>query len=278
VTVETATLPGKIADGVLTIDPVTAAVNGGSATGSATIGLAGETPAHRLVLQGKDVGIDADLAPLLAHASPLFAIGEAGKTGGRTSADADLAATGLDAASLKKSMTGGGTVRLTDAYVESSRAWVGELMKFLGSSERLTIPSVTIPFKVHDSMVDTGEVPIEGAGLSMKLAGHAGLDGRLDYLMRVKTAGGGGVLAKFPSLLDKEGFLPLKLGGTISSPKLNLPDWQDAAKGALEDLLNGRKKKDEPPPPKPPKKKKADGGEESPPPAKDDDTPPPPPR
>jgi hypothetical protein len=276
VNAETATLPGKIAGGVLTIDPIAAVVNGGTVKGSATVGLVGDAPQHRLVLDGKDVGIDSDLAPLLAHASPLFAIGETGKTGGKGSLDLDLTANGFDAATIKKTLTGGGTVGLADAYVESSRAWVGELMNFLGAGDRLTIPSVSVPFKVKDSMVSTGDVPVDAGGLSLRLGGNAGLDGKLDYLLRVKSTGGGGTLAKFASLVDKDGFLPLKLGGTVAKPKLNLPDWKDAAKGALEGLLGGRKK-DEPPAPKPPPKKKNADAPTPPPPPRTDDPPPPPP-
>jgi hypothetical protein len=276
VTVEKASLPGKIDGGLLTIQPISAKVNGGDVTGKATIGLVGSSPEHHLVLDGKDITLDADLAPLVARASPLFAIGEAGKTGGKASIDLDLTANGYDSAAIKKTLKGGGTLGLADAYVESSREWVGELMKFLGSSERLTMPSVTIPFKVHDGKVETGEVPVEGAGLAMRLGGNAGLDGKLDYLMRVKTAGGGGLLAKFESLLDKEGYLPLQLGGTIAKPKLKLPDWKDAAKGALDDLLGG-KKKDEPPAPKTPPKKKKPADEPPPPPPPPGEEPPPPP-
>jgi len=236
VVVTTAKLTGKIAAGALVVEPIEAVVNGGPVTGHASIGLVGEAPEHHLVLAGKDVEITQDLAPLLAHASPIFAVGEEGKTGGKASIDIDVTAKGFDAAAIKKAMSGQGIVGLDGAYVQSTN-WLGELMKFAGSSDRLEIKTVKIPFNIHDSKVETGDTPIDGAGLAMRLAGRVGFDTKMDYTLRVKTAGGGGTFAKFSSLFDKEGYLPLRLTGTIASPKLKLPSLKDVLKGGLGGLL-----------------------------------------
>ncbi len=292
VDLSTAKLVGKIAGGVLTIDPLDAILNKGPVKGTATIGLVGETPSHHLVLTGKDVELDADLAPLVARASPLFAIGEHGKTGGKAGIDLDLTASGFGADAIKKSLTGKGTATFDNAFVQSTN-WIGELAEFLGVGSRIDIASVKVPFEVKDSQVATGEIPIDGGGLALRLGGNAGLDGKLDYAMRVKTSGGGGIFAKLGSLLDKDGYLPLRLGGTISKPKLKLPDTKDLLKGGLADLLGGLKdKKDEPRPaddaePEPAKgkgrgkkKKPADAPAPPPPstdPPKTEDPPPPPP-
>jgi hypothetical protein len=277
VRIASAKLPGRIEGGVLTVDPIEAVLNGGPVTGRATIGLVGAEPAHRLVLAGKDVEIDADLAPLVAHANPLFAVGEQGRTGGRASIDLDLTASGFGGEQIKRTLAGQGTVGLADAFVQSTN-WIGELLEFAGQGSRLSIPTISVPFTVKDSKVVTSELPMEGAGLSMRLGGNAGLDGKLDYLLRVKSAGGGGMLAKLASKLDKDGFLPLRLSGTIAKPKLKLPDLKDALIDELGGLLD--RKKDEPPPP--PKKKggKKKAGETPPedaPPKTEDPPPPPPP-
>lgn len=290
VQMKTAKLVGKIAGGVLTVDPIDAILNGGPVKGSATVGLVGEAPSHHLVLTGKDVELDADLAPLVARASPLFAIGEAGKTGGKAGLDLDLTASGFGADAIKKSLTGKGTVAFDNAFVQSTN-WIGELAEFLGIGSRIDIASVKVPFEVKDSHVNTGEIPIDGGGLALRLGGNAGLDGKLDYAMRVKTASGGGIFAKLGSLLDKDGYLPLRLGGTISKPKLKLPDTKDLLKGELGGLLGGLKdKKDEPKPADDPEPAKGKGkgkkkkpAEETPPappaetPPKTTEPPPPPP-
>jgi hypothetical protein len=236
VVVSTAKLTGKFDRGTLVVDPIAAVVNGGPITGRTSIGLVGEAPEHRLVLSGKDVEITEDLAPLIAHASPIFAVGEEGKTGGKASIDLDVAAKGFDAATLKKAMTGQGTIGLDGAYVQSTN-WIGELMNFVGSNNRLEIKTVKVPFKIHDSKVETGDTPIDGAGLAMRLAGKVGFDTKIDYMLRVKTAGGHGAFSRFATLFDKEGYLPLHLTGTIAKPKLKLPDLKDVLKGGLGGLL-----------------------------------------
>lgn len=286
-----ATLPGTLANGVLTVDPIDAVLNGGPVTGRATVGLVGDAPEHHLVLDGKDVAIDSDLAPLVAHANPLFAIGEQGKTGGKASLHLDVAAKGLDSERIKKTMTGQGTVGLDNAFVQSTN-WIGELLQFAGAGNRISIPKVSVPFTVKDSQVVTSELPMEGGGLSMLVGGNAGLDGKLDYLLRVKSlTGSGGALSKLASKLDKDGYLPLRLSGTIAKPKLKLPDIKDTLIDELGGLLGG--KKDDPPKPADPAKgkgKKKKAGETAPtdappppppsdaPPKKDEPPPPPPPK
>lgn len=287
VSLSTAKLPGKIADGFVTIDPIKAVLNGGPVEGNARIGLLGERPEHHLVLTGKDVQLDADLAPLVAHASPLFALGEDGKTGGKASVDVDLTAHGFGAAQIKKTLTGKGTVGLADAFVQST-GWIKELLDLAGTNGRLDLAKVSVPFEVKDSKVQTGELPMEGLGLLLRMGGYAGLDGKLDYALRVKLKSGGGKLGEFASLFDPDGYLPLRLGGTISKPKLKLPDLKDALKAGLGGLLDRGKKDDDPPKEKPepepkPKKKpkkKPDGTDEpapEKPPATDEPPPPPPP-
>src|SRR5262245_24788659 len=121
---------------------------------------------------------------------------------------------------------------------------------------------------------------MEGAGLSLRLGGNAGLDGKLDYLLRVKSLSGGGTLAKLAKSFDKDGYLPLRLSGTVTKPKLKLPDVTDTLLDNLGGLLGG--KKDEPSKPADPPKgkgKKKKPAEQAPPadPPKSDDPPPPPP-
>jgi hypothetical protein len=271
VNLATAKLPGKIADGVITVEPIEAVLNGGSVGGRATIGLVGEKPEHRLVLDGKDISLDADLAPLLARANPLFAVGENGRTGGKAAVHLDLTAKGFAAEQVKRTLSGDGNIDLDDAFVQSTN-WIGELMQFAGQSNKLSIPKVAVPFSVKDSKVVTNELPVEGAGLSMRLGGSAGLDGKLDYLLRLKSDHKGGKFEKLASLLDKDGYLPLRLGGSIDSPKLKLPDVKDALLDRLGGLLDRGGKDDPPPPPPEPRKKKKKSGE-----TQTDPPPPPPP-
>jgi hypothetical protein len=281
VNLATAKLPGKIAGGFVTVDPIEAVLNGGPVTGRATIGLVGDAPEHHLVLAGKDVELDEDLAPLVAHANPLFAIGEQGKTGGKASLDLDVTAKGFNAAKIKRTLTGQGNLGLSDAFVQSTN-WIGELLEMAGQGSRFSIPKISMPFTVKDSKVVTSELPMEGGGMSLRIGGNAGLDGALDYLLRVKSTGGGGSLSKLAAKLDKDGYLPLRLSGTIAKPKLKLPDVKDALLDGLGGLLGGKKDEPAKPPEQPPKgkgkkKKPADTPPPSDPPKSGDPPPPPPP-
>jgi hypothetical protein len=244
VALSTAKLTGKLKDGVLAVDPIDAVLNGGPVNASATIGLAGDAPAHRLVVKGKDVGIDANLAPLLAYVSPLFAhasprltAGEYGTVGGKASIDMELAATGFDSAAIKKSMTGQGTLGLDGAFVQST-GWIGEVLQLAGKGDRFEFKPVQIPFKVRNGKVETRDVAYEGAGLTLSLGGHVDLDAKVDYALRLKAPeGGGGKLSKFAPLFDKEGFLALGLGGTLTKPEAKLPDLKDVLKRGLGGLF-----------------------------------------
>ncbi|MCE9634069.1 MAG: hypothetical protein K8T90_00050 [Planctomycetes bacterium] len=275
----------KVQGGFVVLDPIEGTVNGGPVTGKAKIGLVGESPEHTFDFTGKDVAIAADLAPLLARASPVFAVGEHGKTGGKSNIDVHLAARGFDGDAIKKSLTGQGTLGLKDAFVESGD-WIGMLLSVVGSSGRMDIAPVDIPFNVKDGKVKTGDVALDGVGLLLRLAGEVALDGKLDYGLRVKPKSGGGAFEKYASLLDPDGFLPLKLGGQISKPKLKLPDVKDILKGKLDDLLGGvlggDKKKDpktdeKTDTPRPPKRDGTQQGGPGAPSAPPQDVPPPPP-
>lgn len=277
-----ARMVGRIDEGVARVEPLEARVNGGQLTANVRIGLVGERPPHAFDLEAREVGIDGSLAPLLARASPLFAIGENGTAGGKLSAKGDFTADGVKPKRIKKSLTGKGTMTVTSAFVEST-GWSGKLLEFLGAGKRLEIATVTVPFDVSEGRVRTGELPLSSNLLMMRLGGEVGLDGELDYALRVKPAGTLGSFDRFKSALDADGYLPLRLEGTLSDPDLRLPGvkdlvgdgLKDRAKDLLDRLKGDGDKKDEeqdPPPKKGGKKgKKKDGG------AQDDPPPPPPP-
>lgn len=238
ISVDKATATAALAGGVVVVDPIDATVNGGPVRGTARIGLLGDRPSHTLDLTGSDVRLDADLAPLVARASPLFAIGEEGSTGGVGALDLHLTAQGLDSETLKRTATGRGEIGLSGAYVESSQL-IGAILSLVGGSGRLDFDPAKVPFEVRDGRVVTGELPMQTAGLLLRLGGTVGLDGKLDYGLRVKSAAAGSALEKYAKLLDPEGFLPLRIEGRLDRPKLRAPDVKDVLKGQLADVLEG---------------------------------------
>jgi hypothetical protein len=285
VSVESAKAKALLEGGSLLLDPIEGAVNGGTVNGTARIGIAGERPSHGLELTATGVRLDAELAPLVARASPLFAIGESGSTGGKVSIDLRLTGVGASTQAVKKSLAGGGTLTLDGAFVESSQL-VGAILSLVGGSGRMDFQKATVPFEVRDGHVRTGELAMDATGLLMRLGGEVGLDGKLDYGLRLKPTKGSPAAAfeKYAKILDKDGFLPLRIEGRLGKPKLRAPDVKDALKGQLSDLLGGLLGKDddkdeEPPPPERPKgggRKKRSA--EAPTKEEEDVPPPPPPR
>ncbi len=254
-----ASLTGALAEGTLVVAPIEADVNGGTARGEARIGLVGEKPEHTLTLHAEKVQVRADLAPMLSRAAPILAVGETGRAGGVTGMDVNLKAKGLDADTLKRSVTGEGTLALDDVFAESDN-WIGTLLELTGAGKRLAFANAKVPFTVKRGHVTTGEVALAGSGLDLLLGGTVGLDGALDYGFKVKPKAAGGTFEKYAKLLDKDGYLPLRLEGAISDPDIKFPKLGDALKekagGLLDDFLNGRKKK--------PKKAPAEGGQKAP--------------
>ena len=171
-------------------------------------------------------------------------------------------------------------MKLVNAFVESTDL-IGSVLQLLGGADRMEFANATVPFEVKDGRVHTGELAMDAVGLAMRIGGDVVLEGqKVDYAFRIKPTATGGAFERYLTFLDPEGYLPLKIKGTLSKPKLRAPDIKDAVKNQLEGLLDGvlggGKKDDAPKDPekggKGRKKKKADEA-----PATDDVPPPPPP-
>ena len=247
VSIPRGTITAKIGGGALHLEPIDVAINGGTATGRATIGLVGEKPEHSMTLNAKEVRIDAELAPLLSRAMPILAVGDAGDAGGKAGIDVDLTAKGLDGDKLRNTVSGKGVMTLDGVFAES-RNWIGQLLELVGGGARLEVPRANVPFTVTRGKITTENLDVIGTGMDLRLGGDVGLDGTIDYTFLVKPKQGGSLLDRYAKLVDAGGYLPLRLKGDISSPDLKLPSVTDSVKsglgGLLEDALN-KKAKDE---------------------------------
>jgi hypothetical protein len=237
VAISSGTIHAKISKGLVHLEPVDLKVNGGTAQATGVLGLAGEKPEHRLELHATGIRIDTDLAPLLARATPILAVGDAGDAGGKAGIDVELTAKGLDADRLKKTISGDGVLHLEGVYAES-RNWIGKLMDLAGAGSRLEVLSADVPFTVKRGKVTTEPLDMAGSGMALRLGGTVGLDGSIDYAFGVKPSDASSSFGKYAKLLDDDGFLPLRLEGDLASPDLKLPSLGDAIKGGLGDLLD----------------------------------------
>ncbi|MCG3135816.1 MAG: hypothetical protein HMLKMBBP_03582 [Planctomycetes bacterium] len=234
-----------LAGGRALLKPIEGVLNGGPLSGEASLGLVGDDPEHRIDLTVRDAKLDTALAPLLARASPVFAGAETGRTGGLAGVTAKLTARGFGSQRVRSSLNGSGEVVLKGAFVESTEL-LGAIFQFLGGSSRLEFGDARIPFDVRDGKVHTKEVALDAGTIAMKLGGDVLLDTqKIDYALKVKPRALGGAFEKYASLFDAEGYLPLRLKGSLSKPKLRGPDVGDALKEKAKDLLDGLLGKDD---------------------------------
>ena len=112
------------------------------------------------------------------------------------------------------------------------------------------------------------ETEAKSADLLMKIGGTVTLDGEMDCKLRLRPAARVSAFEKYARFLDPEGFVPIRMTGSVTAPKAGLPgvgdilsnalpdgDLQDKAKRALEGLLGGKGDERTPPEKPPPPKK-----------------------
>jgi uncharacterized protein involved in outer membrane biogenesis len=256
VKIERADLLVRIESGELVVDPIDADVNGGKVTGSARIGLEGAAPSHRLDLHAKGLVLDEYLAPVGARVMPLLA-GDPkdGATKGKADLDLSFTGSGRRADELKRSLRGDGAAALEGVGVET-RSWLTQLLAAVGQeADRLQLDPVRLPFHVADGMVVLDETDVKSRQLLLRIGGRASLDGELDYRLRVKPAATVAVFDRYARFLDPDGYLPLRLTGSVTSPSVGFPgvgdvlqqalqggDLERRARDAIENLLGGRDK------------------------------------
>ena len=77
--------------------------------------------------------------------------------------------------------------------------------------------------------------------MDLRLTGSAGIAGDLDYVVGIKIKGSKSAKwQRLMVLVDKDGFLPLRLKGSITSPSLQPPDPRALLKNQLEGQLQKR--------------------------------------
>jgi hypothetical protein len=163
----------------------------------------------------------------------------------------DIAAKGFDMPSLQQSLAGQGTFRLEGGTLLSGP--VIQLMsaiKALGAGDlsgltagaadqSLALEVVSSTFRIAQGRVHSDNLNLTGKGMEMALAGSTGLDGGIDYDLKIK--GLDDLLKSQPQvaqIIGSKGHLPFKLTGSLASPSLSV-DAEGAIKGAVEGALKG---------------------------------------
>ena len=157
---------------------------------------------------------------------PIFA-----KTGGDYSLSLDLS-TPLDAtmSPVMKSLNASGEIRSENIKVQNIGAF-DALAKALKNDalSKIEAKDVAIRFAVRDGRVETQPFDLKMGKINVNLSGSTGLDQTIDYTAKVALPAGttGGVLES----------VNVKIGGTLSSPKITL-GVKEAAEQAVKNVVN----------------------------------------
>jgi AsmA family len=161
-----------------------------------------------------------------------------------------LKAEGLDMDSLKRSLTGAGSLSLEGgAMLSGPITQLFSALKALGAkdlsalsggsgSQALDFNLLSSTFAIRDGRIFTDDLKLEGVGMNLGMKGSTGLDGTVDYTLLVggldDLIGKNKALSKY---VGNSGAIPFGFKGSLASPKISV-DAEGALKGAAESLID----------------------------------------
>ncbi|MCB9833161.1 MAG: hypothetical protein H6807_11870 [Planctomycetes bacterium] len=242
-------LAAAINEGKGKIEKGEARLNGGTVALGGDIDLTLAEPQFGSRFSAKDVRLVKEWQPAIARVIPIFA-GVGVEFAGVVDADADLRGQGATWDAISKVLNGSGGLSLRQGRVESSPI-LDVLGAALGFNPDLAINDLVTKFTVQNGGLHQDGLEIKTGVVDLRLGGTTFLDGRLDYELGLKpVAKEPARWQQFVALVAADGYLPLRLGGTVTSPSPKLPDptelirrsAEDALRKGLNDILDPKKK------------------------------------
>lgn len=214
----------------------------GKLSGSGRVQIRGGD-AWQAKLNANHVALDREMLPVVALFLPLASAGE-GKVSGTFDAAFDLKGSGLDAEKIKQSLSGTGSLSMSDLGLPGSSVPASLLAAATGKpASGLTLGKALAQFGFQGGWVQFSQLTAGSGNTTYKLGGKVSLDGRLDLttdiLPLVKQFGGQGTYAKVAQVAKQ---IPVRIAGTTSSPQLALPKADDLMQGVVPGLLEKLKK------------------------------------
>ena len=121
---------------------------------------------------------------------------------------------------------------------------VGEVLEFVSGSKALGFNVLTTEFDVRDERVWNERLTVDGKEHSMVIRGSTTFDGKLDYRVGAKALKmSRKTRERLKPVMDEEGNLPFTVGGTLSKPKVKVPDLKKVLGAAADGLLERLKGK-----------------------------------
>lgn len=207
---------------ILTVDPVQAEVGDGQVGGKARVDLGVKGLSYRSDIGVKKVAIEKVIGgfwPKLA-----------GAVLGRISLDLEGKGTGTQTASLRKNLSGKGQLQLFQGKLAKSQLTQGLVEQTrIQELESLSFSKIALDFLIQKGKLSLGGTA-DGKEARFSPKGDVGLDGGLNMNLGMKMSpeladkAVGGRLGKL--LRDSEGWaaVPVKLGGTLTSPQVLLDE------------------------------------------------------
>jgi AsmA protein len=237
-------LAAEMKGGEIRITRFSCAVFKGQMEGDGVLNTAHEPSPFRM--KAKITGVDLD-AVLTALAS------SKGTMKGRLNGDVDLSGAGFSLDTLKKNLTGTGTVAVKEGeltWLDLINRIVGAVGGKIGGKEKTTFDNLHTSFTVKNGVVTLPDMLMSQKDTALKLRGDVGLDSTLKmegeaHLPASTTGDLSGKGWRF--LTDDQGRLtiPFTLHGALKDPKVGISTKliEQGVKGVLEEFLQKKKKK-----------------------------------
>jgi hypothetical protein len=222
--------------GVASTKRARADLNGGTAALDASVDFRPDVPEWKCNTRLDRVQITKEMQPAIARAIPIFA-GLAVTVTGVVHSTIDVAGRGEDWEAAKPTLTGNGLIGGANTKVAQ-----GEIMevigRFVGLPREVAFEDFETKFRIENGVVRQDRLVLSSAQVDLRMSGTTSLDGRLHYDLGVRPKGS--AAGKWQKkLLDREGFLAMRLAGDVRKPSIKPPKMEDVLGGQVEDLLKG---------------------------------------
>ncbi len=211
-------------------------LNDGTVKLTGDIDFTGENMVFNTNAEMKRVKLVKEWQPAIARVIPLFAgIGVTAEGFINMNLTADGVGDTWD--SIQPRLNGDGSLGLGNGRIVGSPI----LRTFglaLGFDPNMSIRDINSAFQIKNGGIHQEGLMADFGTFQMKMGGITYLDGRLDYDIGFKPVSQNpNNWQRFASLVANDGFLPLKLRGTVDSPKPGLPDPAKLIEAGARKLL-----------------------------------------
>jgi hypothetical protein len=225
--------------GVARTRKATATLNGGSAQLDLSVDLRPAVAEWRGSTKLDAVRITKEMQPAIARAIPIFA-GLAVTVTGTVGATLDLAGRGEDFEAAKRTLTGSGLIRGARTQLSQSKV-MAVIGQFVGLPRDVPFEDFETRFQVQNGAVRQERLLLSSPTMDLRMSGTTSFEGRLRYQLGVRPKGSPSEKwRRLERVLDRDGFLAMRLEGDVEDPDLKPPKVDDLLKSTAEDLLKGK--------------------------------------